>query len=192
MKPQVLADFIIECIISDNKPEDTDDNTIKEDTTPDPDLGSTWVLHIDRASNAQGSGADLILINFEGVVIEYVLRFNFKVSNKQAEYEALLTGLKIAKELEIDSLKIFTDLQLIAGQVKDEFEVRDPTMMKYLQKVKDITTSLKYFEIFHISRIENARADILLRLATTAFNSLDRTFVECLEQLSIDKAEKIL
>ena len=109
MKAQVLIDFIAECTISDNKPEDTDDNTIKEATTPDPDLRSTWVLHIDRASNAQGSRAGLILINFKRVVTEYVLRFNFKVSNNQAKYGALLASLKIAKELEIDSLKIFTD-----------------------------------------------------------------------------------
>ena len=52
MKVQVLTDFIAECTISDNKPEDTDDNTIKQVTTPKPDLRSTWVLYIDGASNA--------------------------------------------------------------------------------------------------------------------------------------------
>ena len=40
---------------------------------------------------------------------EYALRFNFKTSNNQAEYEALLASLKITKEHDIDSLKIFTD-----------------------------------------------------------------------------------
>ena len=44
MKVQVLADFTAECTISDNKPEDTDDNTMKEATTLDPNLRSTWVL----------------------------------------------------------------------------------------------------------------------------------------------------
>ena len=67
------------------------------------------MLHIDGASNAQGSGAGLILINFEGVVTEYALRFNFKILNNQAEYEAFVAGLKIAKELDIDSLKVFID-----------------------------------------------------------------------------------
>ena len=109
MKTQVLTDFITECTIFDNKLKDTDDNTIKEDTTLDPDLGSTWVLHINGASNAHDSGASLILTNFEGVVTKYALRFNFKASNNQAKYEVLLAGLKISKELEIDSLKVFTD-----------------------------------------------------------------------------------
>ena len=117
------------------------------------------MLHIDGASNAQSSRAGLILTNSEGVIIEYILRFNFKASNNQVKYEVLLTGLKIIKELDIDSLKVFTDSQLIAEQVKGEFEARGPIMMKYLQKVKDLTSTLKYFEIFHISRTENARAD---------------------------------
>ena len=43
------------------------------------------------------------------MITEYVLRFNFKASNNQAEYEMLLAGLKITKELDIDNLKIFTD-----------------------------------------------------------------------------------
>ena len=67
------------------------------------------MLHIGGASNAQDSGADLILTNSEGVITEYIHRFNFKASNNQAEYEALLVGLKIAKEFDIDSLKVFTD-----------------------------------------------------------------------------------
>ena len=58
--------------------------------------------------------------------------------------------------------------------------------------MKDLTSTLKYFEIFHIPRTENARADTLSRRATSSFNSLDRTFVECLEQSSIDKVEEVL
>ena len=49
------------------------------------------------------------------VVTEYALRFNFKALNNHAKYEALLAGLKMAKEFEIDNLKVFTDSQLIAG-----------------------------------------------------------------------------
>ena len=112
MKAQVLTDFIAECTIADNKSEDA---TMKEAATPKPDLRSTWVLHIDGASNAQDSGVGLILTNSEGVVTEYTFRFDFKTSNNQANYDALLVGLKMAKKLEIDSLKVFTDSQLIMG-----------------------------------------------------------------------------
>ena len=140
------------------------DGGSKEAATPEFDPESTWVLHIDGASNAQGSGAGFLLTNSEGVVTEYALRFNFKTSNNQAEYEALLAGLRVVKELRIDSLKVFSDSQLIVGQVKGEFEARDPTMAKYLQKMRDLVAHLEYFKISHIVRSKNARADALSRL----------------------------
>ena len=108
-----MADFVVECTILDNNFEDETNDKIKQATTSEPDLMSAWLLHIDGAFNAQDSRAGLIFINFEGVVTEYTLRFNFKASNNQTEYEALLVGLKLAKEFDIDSLKIFTDSQLI-------------------------------------------------------------------------------
>ena len=78
MKVQVLTDFVAECIIPDNNLEDESNDKIKPVETPKLDLASTWVLHIDGTSHAQDSGAGLILTNFEEIVTEYALRFNFK------------------------------------------------------------------------------------------------------------------
>ena len=70
LKAQVLADFIAECPTADQMSED---GSSKEAVTSEYDPGSTWVLHIDGASNAQGSGVEFLLTNSEGVVIEYAL-----------------------------------------------------------------------------------------------------------------------
>lgn len=64
---------------------------------------------MDGASNFQESGVGLILTNSKGVVIEYALHFSFRAINNQAEYDALLAGLKIAKEFGVKSLRIFID-----------------------------------------------------------------------------------
>ena len=96
---------------------------------------------MDGASNEQGSGARLILKSLEGVVAEYALRFSFKTFNNQAEYEALIVGLRIAKDLKVDKLRAFSDSQLVVRQTKGEFEAKDPVMAKYLQKVKELTPS---------------------------------------------------
>ena len=61
MKAQVLANFIVKYTIPNNKPKDETDDTIKQTTTPKPDLRLTWVLHIDGASNAQDSGVGSFL-----------------------------------------------------------------------------------------------------------------------------------
>ncbi|XP_073107718.1 uncharacterized protein [Elaeis guineensis] len=166
LKAQVLADFIAECPTTNVQ--SGEDDPVKvgtSDCCPDP----TWVLHIDGASNAQGSRAGFLLTGPEGVTTEHALRFDFKASNNQAEYEALVAGLKLALELGINHLQVFSDSQLIVGQTKGEFETRDPTMAKYRQKVKDLVTPFKYFEISHIPRTENARADALSRLATSDY-----------------------
>ena len=49
------------------------------------------------------------------------LRFGFKASNNEAEYEALIAGLKLAKEIKVESLEIFNDSQLIVCQITDEY-----------------------------------------------------------------------
>ncbi|XP_073109308.1 uncharacterized protein [Elaeis guineensis] len=188
LKAQVLADFIAECPTTDIQLGESDPVKVgTSDCCPDP----AWVLHIDGASNAQGSGADFLLTGLEGVVTEHALRFDFKASNNQAEYEALVAGLKLALELGIDRLQVFSDSQLIVGQTKGEFETRDPTMAKYRQKVKDLVTPFKHFEISHIPSAENARADTLSRLTTSDYGALGRTFVENLGRPSIDKVDEI-
>ena len=54
--------------------------------------GSQWSLSVDGSSNQQGSGAGIVLEGPDGVLIEQALRFAFKASNNQAEYEALIAG----------------------------------------------------------------------------------------------------
>ena len=108
MKVQVLANFVIECTISNDKLDQKMTCKLIENTSKT-DHGSIWVLHVDGASNTLKSIAELILVNFDGTIIEYTLQFNFKASNNQAEYEALLVGLRIAKELRVDELNTFTN-----------------------------------------------------------------------------------
>ncbi|XP_073101396.1 uncharacterized protein [Elaeis guineensis] len=119
LKAKVLADFIAECPTTDLPSREGDPVKVG---TSNCDLDPAWILHIDGASNAQGSGAGFLLTNSEGVVTEHALQFNFKASNNQAEYEALVVGLKLALKLGIDRLKVFSDSQLIVGQTKGEFK----------------------------------------------------------------------
>jgi len=57
-----------------------------------------WLLSVDGSSNLKGSGAGIILEGPRDVLIEQSLRFEFKASNNQAEYEALIVGMNLAAE----------------------------------------------------------------------------------------------
>ncbi|MCI38759.1 gag-pol polyprotein, partial [Trifolium medium] len=69
-------------------------------TPPGENTTEPWTLSVDGASNIRGSGAGVVLEGPNGVLIEQSLRFAFKASNNQAEYEALIAGMKLAKEME--------------------------------------------------------------------------------------------
>ncbi len=153
----------------------------------------TWTLHVDGSSNSGGSGAGLILTSPEGVVAEQALRLEFPASNNMAEYEALVAGLKLAKELGVEDLKAFSDSQLVVNQIVGDFEARDPTMQKYLQKVRNLTSTLDSFHIQHVARSENLRADQLSKLASSRMSELPKGAVlEYLQKPSTDETEQTL
>ncbi|XP_072088241.1 uncharacterized protein [Arachis hypogaea] len=64
----------------------------------------SWKLYVDGASNDNGCGAGILLKDKQGVHAEQSIKFQFQATNNQAEYEALLAGLKLAKEIQVPSL----------------------------------------------------------------------------------------
>jgi len=70
-----------------------------------------------------------------GLLIEQALRFAFKAINNQAEYEALVAGMLLAKELGTRSLLVKSDSLLITRQVTGEYQAKDPQMASYLRYV---------------------------------------------------------
>nr|GEX84723.1 reverse transcriptase domain-containing protein [Tanacetum cinerariifolium] len=90
VKGQILADFIVE------RPEDDTPNTSIEDREELPD---PWILFTDGSSCIDGFGVDLIITNSKGMEFTYALRFRFNATNNEAEYKALIAGLRIAGSL---------------------------------------------------------------------------------------------
>ncbi|GJV70663.1 reverse transcriptase domain-containing protein [Tanacetum coccineum] len=106
---ETAKDFLIKAPPEDNRKE----IEIKTDTKlKETKLSCEWKLYMDGASSSDGSGAWLMLIDPKGKEYTYALRFNFDATNNEAEYEALLAGLRITQEMEIINLAIFVDSQL--------------------------------------------------------------------------------
>ena len=93
----------MECTIPQDQesPDPVQEETkpIEQDSYEEPDR--FWVVHVNASSSFVGSGADLLLLGPKEFVAEYALQFDFSVTNNEAEYEALIAGLRIAKELEV-------------------------------------------------------------------------------------------
>ena len=120
IKSQIYADFVVELYSA---------------ATHQEGAYFKWVLSVDGSSNQQGSGAGVILEGPDGLLIEQALRFAFKASNNQAEYEALIAGMLLAKEMGAKGLLAKSDLLLVTGHVTGEYQAKDPQMAVYLEYV---------------------------------------------------------
>ena len=87
-------------------------------------------------------------------------------TNNCAEYEALIAGIERARELGIDQLHAKGDSQLIVKQVQGEWNVNDSKMRERWSQVQSLSQEFDEFEISHVPREENERAD---ELANEAF-----------------------
>ncbi|XP_027337362.1 uncharacterized protein LOC113851071 [Abrus precatorius] len=125
-----------------------------------------WNLHVDGSSNRLGSGAGVILEGPNAFAIEQSIRFGFKASNNQAEYEALLAGFRLAKEMGVKRITGWSDSKIVAKQVNDTYQVRDLVMLKYYQEFKKIKDEFDKVCVWHMPRNMNERADMPARLAS--------------------------
>ncbi|GKF29968.1 reverse transcriptase domain-containing protein [Tanacetum coccineum] len=98
------------------------------------ELPDPWILFIDGSSCIDGSGADLIITNLEGIEFTYALRFRFDATNNEAEYEALIAGLRIAEQMGVKNLHANVGSRLVANQVNGTYIAKEPGMVKYLKK----------------------------------------------------------
>ncbi|XP_027158648.1 uncharacterized protein LOC113760293 [Coffea eugenioides] len=136
IKPQALADFLAEITFDE-----------VNESTPATAEPQRWILHVDGSSNSEGSGAGLLLENPQGEVCSYALKFAFAASNNEAEYEAVIADLQLARKIGTAHILVYSDSQLVVCQIVGEYEARE----------------------------ENRRADALSRLTSTSFSDLNKT-----------------
>ncbi|XP_071695749.1 uncharacterized protein [Rutidosis leptorrhynchoides] len=162
VKGQVLTDYLAETA--------GDIEVWHESKEIPPPPEQLWEMHTDGACGPEGAGAGIVLKSPEGEEYTFVLRFSFPVTNNEAEYEALLSGMRVVKHLEVKELSVYVDLQLVTNQINEIFEAHDESMQKYLRLVQELAVDFDLFPITQISRILNKKADALSKLAALTFS----------------------
>ncbi|XP_077249481.1 uncharacterized protein LOC143889065 [Tasmannia lanceolata] len=205
---QVLADFVAECTIPQpsTEPGIVQTPTVEIETTTEEQTGDEteteiipapanqdpstaepiWEVHVDGSSNKGGCGAGLILTGPDNFTVDYALRFGFRASNNEAEYEALLAGMNLAAQTSAQRLKAYCDSQLVANQIQGVYEACDERMVKYLSQVCQLASKFKSFEVIRIPRAENTKGDVLSKLAASGYTTLGSICMEFLQKSSIE------
>ncbi|XP_021768330.1 uncharacterized protein LOC110732666 [Chenopodium quinoa] len=171
IKAQALADFLAECSYQETL-----------------EGKGSWTVFTDGSATINDSGAREVITSPEGKNFEYALKFSFKASNNEAEYEVAIAGLELCIALEGKHVCLKTDSQLVANQIRGEYEAKEPSMISYLAKTKSVIAKLRIFEIELIPRGHNAQVDALSKLASSTLTELNRSvYVEVRRSRSIDQ-----
>src|SRR6185312_10714958 len=152
IKSQILADFVAEWT---------------DIQLPPPQIqGECWTVYFDGSVMKTGAGAGLLFISPLGEHMRYMIRLHFPTSNNMAEYEALLSGLRIAIELGFKCLVVRGDSQLVVDQVMKESSCHDPKMEAYCNAVHRLEDKFDGLELNHVPRKHNEDADELAKIAS--------------------------
>ena len=86
-------------------------------------------MYFDGSSSKEGVGAGVVLISPSGEVVRLMYKLEFIITNNTAEYEALfyealLLGLRAAKDLGIQKIYVYGDFELVVQQVRNNYQVK--------------------------------------------------------------------
>jgi hypothetical protein len=92
---------------------------------------------------------------------------HFRASNNVAEYEALVHGLKMAKQIGIRRILCFGDSDLVTHQVSGDWDAKDANMASYRFYVQQLSGFFEGCEFHHVPRANNEEADRLSKIGST-------------------------
>ncbi|XP_076906127.1 uncharacterized protein LOC143562104 [Bidens hawaiensis] len=155
--------------------------------------GQVLADFVTEVPHNEGSGAGFGLVNPEGHEFTYAIKLDFKSTNNEAEYEAFLAGLRIARKLGVKHLEAQVDSMLIAGQINGTYEAKNDVMASYLSQARVLIRQFSSFNIVHIRRSENKSADALSKLASTNFEHFAKDIrVEVIDHPSIPQNQVLV
>ena len=137
------------------------------------DEDGLWTMDFDGAVGSDGAGIGVWIrspfsaqdkVPSKVRVCSYKLAFD--CSNNEAEYEALIAGLKILRKLKAKKIVVYGDSELVIKQVKGEFQAKHPRMRAYRNAVLDILKLFSDHTLTCVPRIQNGVADGLAKAAS--------------------------
>src|SRR3954468_451166 len=154
IKAQVLPDFLVEWT--------------EVQTPGPPDLSKSWTMFFDGSKRKQGAGVGVVLISPKGAKLRYVLQINFSnASNNEAEYEALLHGMRIEKTCGATRLSFYGDSNLVVQQSMRDCDTVVVNMMAYQMLYNTLEGGFDGCELNYISRANNTEEDDLANIGST-------------------------
>jgi ribonuclease HI len=147
-------------------------------------------MFFDGSKRVQDAEAGVVSISLQGDKLKYLLRMSFpQASNNEAEYEALLHGMKMAKACGATRLKIFGDSNLVVQQVMNRCDAISDNMTAYRNLYYYLEGTFNGSEVSHVSRASNEEADNLANIGSQCLPIPPGVFWEEIIERSIKNSE---
>ncbi|XP_070026051.1 uncharacterized protein [Nicotiana sylvestris] len=114
----------------------------------------------------RGSGLGIVLKPPMGGVIRQSIR-TARLTNNEAEHEAMIAGLELAKCLGAETIEAKCDSLLVVNQVNGIYKVREDRMQRYLDKIQVTLRRFKEWNLVHVPREQNSEVDALTNLGSS-------------------------
>ena len=138
IKAQALADFIAEFTFPD---EDNLNHEVEQ-----------WTIQTDGSSAQRRGKVGVVITTHDEEVLKYRVQLKFPATNNEAEYEGILTGLRLGRALGVKNLLVQNDSKLVIGKIKGEYEAKEERMQKYLRLTKHLTQEFDKVEFVQVPR----------------------------------------
>lgn len=115
---------------------------------------TAWMVWTDGSSNQWAGGVGVLLWSPEGDTIECAICLKFLTIHNEANYEAILSSLNLAKAAGAESTVIHCDSQVVVGHINDKYEAKGEWMKEYLSMVRD-----KISERFSVKFVQTPREE---------------------------------
>ena len=109
-----------------------------------------------------------MLLSASGDVVDELADFIGVATNNVAEYQALLAGLELALDREVECLDVFLDSELVVRQINGEYQVKDKTLKALHGQATHLIHQFHEIDVRHVPRAQNAAADALVNQALDA------------------------
>jgi len=109
-----------------------------------------WTLFFDGSTCDQGAGIGIVLISPQGKRYEFSLPIVATSTNNQAEYQALIKGLELLREIHADTVEIFSDSMLVINQLAGTYECRSEVLIAHYERCVQLLKEFRDFRLEHI------------------------------------------
>lgn len=149
-------------------------------------------IYTDGASrgNPGPAGIGVLIKDGSNNIKEELADYIGEATNNEAEYQAIIAGLKKARELNSESISLFSDSQLVIKQLTGEYRVRSEKLKPYYLEIKELLQDLPDCDFQYIPREENYKADELANLGIDQFQQNRVNSIGDVEQLVAELDEE--